>query len=67
MLTDANGNDRKGIKVNLFAEMYGRHIRVLWTARGAECWLIACGCPHYEVGMSAQEYETIRDLMIAGF
>lgn len=67
MLTDANGNERRGIEVYIFAEMQGQHICILWTVRGSECWLIACGCPHYEIGMSVQEYETIRDLMLAGF
>jgi len=66
-LTDANDEKRKGIEVRMLAENHSHHVRVWWTMRGSECWLIACGCPHYEIGMSVQEYETIRDLMLAGF
>lgn len=67
MLTDANGEERKGIETDMLVAVGEPHVRILWTARRADCWLIACGCPHYEIGMSVQEYETVRDLMLAGF
>lgn len=67
MLIDADGNKRKGIEVLYMSFETGKPpVRVLWTTRWSECWLIACGCPHYEIGMSIQEYETVRDLMLAG-
>lgn len=67
MLTDANGEERKGIETDMLAATSKPHVRIWWTAKPADCWLIACGVPYYGVGLSEREYETIRDLMLAGF
>lgn len=66
-MRDANGEERKGIEVYVRCEIDNPYSRVLDQIRPNDCWLIACGCPAYEVGISDREYKTIRDLMLAGF
>ena len=65
MLRDANGEERKGIEVDLMSHCDGDHIHVWYCVPAVECELIASGIP--PLGLTAGEENTIRDLMLAGF
>lgn len=61
MLTDANGNERKGIKIR--SRWHGRVIGYITLSR-LDVTLTICDIGTY---LSKGERETIRNLMLAGF
>ena len=65
MLTDANGEERKGIEVDLMSHTDGDHIHVWYCVPATECLFIASNCP--PLILTDREEKTVRDLMLAGF
>ena len=65
-LTDANGEERKGIEVDMLADDDDREYRIRLYEKilGTVCLCLVDG---FEIGLSDREKKTIRDLMLAGF